>query len=118
MVATGFLPGGSAPLDLEELDVETEALELADEDVEGFRQTRGFRHVALDDRFVDLAPSFHVVALDRQQLLPGVGGAGGFPRPDLHLAEARAAELRLAAQRLPVAQRPRAARPAADLVVD
>src|SRR6202521_4217098 len=125
MVATGYPPDlfGSEPfptisLYLEEFDVETEALQLADQHVERLRQARGFRHVALDDRFVDLAPPFHVVALDRQQLLQGVGGAVGFQRPDLHLAEALAAELRLAAQRLLGDQRVRSDRARVNLVVD
>src|SRR5215213_7035487 len=95
MVATCFLP-----LDLEEFNVETEALELAHENIEGLRQARRLRHVALDDRLVDLAPALHVVALDGQKLLERVGGAVGFERPDLHLSEALAAELRLSAQRL------------------
>ena len=43
---------------------------------------------------------YHVVGLDGEHFLQGVGGAVGFERPDLHFAEALAAELRLAAQRL------------------
>src|SRR3954451_11301754 len=95
MVATWF-----PPLDLEELNVETEALQLAAEHVEGFRQARRLRDLALHDGLVDLASPFHVVALDGQQLLQGVGGAVRLQGPDFHLAETLAAELRLAAQGL------------------
>src|SRR3954462_5990738 len=107
----------SPPLDLEELDVETEALELAHENGEGLGQPRRIRDSAFDDRLIYLAAAFPVVALDRQQLLEGVGGAVGLERPDLHLSEALAAELRLAAQRLLGDQRVRSDRPRVDLVV-
>src|SRR5436305_7321187 len=95
MVAT-WIP----PLDLEELNVETEALQLAHEHVERLRETRRLRHFALHDRLVDLASPFHVVALDGEQLLERVGGAVRLERPHLPLAEPLTAELRLAAQRL------------------
>src|SRR5882724_180439 len=113
MVATVFLPLG-----LEEFNVETEALELTHENVEGLRQARGLRHVPLDDCLIHLAPTFHVVALDGEQLLERVGGAVGFERPDLHLSEALATELRLAAQRLLGDERVGSDRPRVDLVVD
>src|SRR6185369_1767710 len=95
MVATWF-----PPLDLEELNVETQALELAHQHVEGLRQTGGLWDLALHDRLVDLASPLHVVALDGQQLLQGVGGTVGLQGPDFHLAETLATELRLASQRL------------------
>src|SRR5258706_4429637 len=95
MVATVF-----PPLDLEELNVETEALELAHENVEGFGQARRLRHVSLHDRLVDLAPALHIVALDGQQLLERVGGAIGLQGPDLHLSKSLTAKLCLSAHRL------------------
>src|SRR5690606_33765381 len=88
------------PARLEQLDVEAERLQLADEHVERFGQSGLERRVALDDRLVNLRPARHVVGLGREQLLQDVGGAVGLERPDLHLAEALAAELRLAAERL------------------
>src|SRR5437763_6761694 len=113
MVATIF-----PPLDLEELNVETEALELAHENVERFGQARRLRHVPLHDRLVNLAPALHIVALDGQQLLQRIGGAVGLQGPDLHLAETLTAELRLAAQRLLGDEGVRSDRTGVNLVVD
>ena len=70
------------------------------------------------DRLVDLGPARHVVGLDRQHLLQGVGRAVGLQRPALHLAEALAAELRLAAERLLRDQAVGPDRARVDLVVD
>ena len=56
--------------------------------------------VALDDRLVDPGAALHVVGLDGEQFLQGVGGAVGFERPDFHFPEALAAVLGLAAERL------------------
>src|SRR6266436_464978 len=47
----------------------------------------------LDDRLVDAVASLHVIGLHREHLLERVGGAVGFQRPYLHLAEPLAAEL-------------------------
>src|SRR3954469_2634008 len=113
MVATVF-----PPLDLEELNVETEALELAHENVERFGQARRLRHVPLHDRLVNLAPALHIVALDGQQLLERVGGAVSLQGPDLHLAETLTAKLCLAAQRLLGDEGVRSDRTGVDLVVD
>src|SRR5713101_1732863 len=52
---------------LQQLHVETERLQLADENVEGLGQTRIVRDLALDDRFVDLRAPFHVIRLRREQ---------------------------------------------------
>src|SRR5215207_3716096 len=87
-------------LGLHQLDVQTERLELADEDVERFGQAGGERCVALDDRLVDLGAAHDVVRLRGEELLEDVRRAVGLERPDLHLAEPLAAELRLAAERL------------------
>src|SRR5262245_56975835 len=101
-----------------QLDVQAERLELADEDVERLGQSGLERSVALDDRFVDLRPSRHVVRLGGEQLLEDVRRAVGLERPDLHLAEALAAELRLAAERLLRDERVRSDGARVDLVVD
>src|SRR6187402_1015496 len=86
--------------DFQELDVQTEALELTNQHIERLGQTRLFRHFALDDRFVDAAAAFDVVRLHGQQFLQRVGGAVSLESPDFHLSEPLASELRLAAERL------------------
>ena len=85
---------------LQQLDVQTERLQLADEDVERLRQTGIVRNLALDDGLVDLGAALDVVRLDREQLQQGVRGAIGLESPDFHLSETLAAELGLAAQGL------------------
>ena len=68
--------------------------------LEGFGHA-GLGHVvALDDGFIGLDTAHHVIGLDGEDLLQGVGSAVGLQCPDFHFAEALAAELRLAAQRL------------------
>jgi hypothetical protein len=89
-----------------------------DENVEALRNAGLEGVVAAHDGLVDLGTSGHVVRLHRQHFLQRVGGAVGFERPDLHLAEALAAELRLAAQRLLGHERVRTDRTGVDLVVD
>src|SRR5580765_2140229 len=59
-------------LGLDQLDVQAQRLELADQHVERFGQAGGERGVALDDRFVDLGAAGDVVRLRRQQLLENV----------------------------------------------
>src|SRR5512135_3473798 len=88
--------GPLPPSDLQELDVEAERLQLADEHVERLGQARLVRDLALDDRLVDLRPALDVVGLDREELLERVGRAVRLQGPHLHLAEPLAAELRLA----------------------
>ena len=102
----------------DQLDVEAERLQLADEHVERLGQPRRERRVALDDRLVDLGAARDVVRLRREQLLEDVRRAVRLERPHLHFAEALAAELRLAAQRLLRDERVRPDRPRVDLVVD
>ena len=97
---------------------EAERLQLLHEHVEGLGQARLERALALHDRLVHAGAAQHVVGLDGQELLEGVGGAVGLHRPHLHLAEALAAELRLAAQRLLGDQAVRPDAPRVDLVVD
>src|SRR5208282_6158214 len=85
---------------LEQLHVQAERLELLDHNVERFGQSGLERVLALDDRFVHSRSSRHVVGLNREHLLQGVGGAVSFQRPHFHFTEPLPAELSLAAQRL------------------
>ena len=103
---------------VDDLDVQAERLHLLDEHLEALGDARLGDVLALDDGLVDLHAAEHVVGLDGEDLLEGVGGAVGLERPHLHLAEALAAELRLPAQRLLRDHRVRAGRPGVDLVVD
>src|SRR4051812_44693161 len=103
---------------LHQLDIQTERLELADEHVERFRQPRGERRIALDDRFIDLRAPGHIVRLGGEELLEDVRRAVRLERPHLHFPEPLSAELRLATERLLGDQRVRSDRPRVDLVVD
>ena len=81
---------------------------LVDQHVEGFGQA-GFQEVvALDDLFVHLHATGHVVGLDGEELLQQIGRAVGLQGPDFHFAQPLAAKLRLAAQGLLGDQRVRA----------
>src|SRR6478735_997407 len=102
----------------EHLDVEAQRLHLLDEDLERLRDARVGDVLALDDRLVHLHAARHVVGLDGEQLLEGVGGAVRLHRPDLHLAEPLATELGLTTQRLLRDHRVGAGRAGVDLVVD
>src|SRR5581483_7151694 len=85
---------------LDQLDVETERLQLADQHVERFGHARLHGGFALDDGLVNLGTAINVVGLRRQKLLQNEGCAVSFQGPDFHFSEALSAELRLAAQRL------------------
>ena len=100
------------------LDVEAEGLHLLDEHLEALGDARLGDVLALHDRLVDLHPAEHVVGLDGEQLLQGVGGAVGLEGPHLHLPEALATELGLPAEGLLGDHRVRAGRAGVDLVVD
>src|SRR5258708_1784370 len=102
---------------LHQLDVQTERLQLAYQDVEGFRHARLGGRFTLHDRFVNLGASVHVVGFCRQKFLQHVRRAVGFQRPDFHFAEALSAELGLAAQRLLGNERVRTDGARMDLVV-
>src|ERR1700690_1001056 len=102
---------------VEDLDVETQALEFLDEDLERLGHTRRLDLLTLDDRLVGLDSTHDVVRLDGEQLLQNVGRAVRLERPDLHLAETLAAELGLAAQRLLRDQAVRSRGPGVDLVL-
>src|SRR5690606_15689636 len=115
VVGLGHLDG--LPVGGQHLHVETQRLELLEQHLERFRNTRLGDVLALDDGLVDLHTADHVVGLDRQQLLQGVGRAVGLHGPALHLTEALAAELGLAAERLLGDHRVRAGRAGVDLVV-
>src|SRR5260221_2037717 len=105
-------------LPLHQFDVEAERLQLADQDVEGFRHARLNARLALDDGFVDFRAAINVVGLCREQFLQDVRGAVSFERPNFHFAEALATELRLAAERLLGDERVRANAAGVNLVVD
>src|ERR1700685_1935907 len=87
-----FLPG------LDQLYVEAERLQFADQHVERFRHARLHGSFALDDGLVNLGAAVNVVGLRRQQLLQNEGRPVSFERPDFHFSKALSAELRLAAQ--------------------
>src|SRR3984957_19945997 len=89
-----LLPG------LNQLHVEAERLQLADQHVKRFRHARLHGSFALDDGLVNLGTAVYVVGLRRQQFLQYECRAVSFQRPNFHLSEALAAELRLATQRL------------------
>src|SRR5690606_13861716 len=83
-----------------ELDVETQRLQLFDQNIEALGESRLQGVLTLDDGFVHPRPALHVVALDRQELLQGIGCAVRLHGPHLHFAEALTTELRLATERL------------------
>src|SRR5467141_3766854 len=112
----GFVPCRFLPL--HQLDVQTERLQLADEDVERFGHAGLDARFSLDDGLVNLRTAIDVVRLRREQLLQDVRCAIGFQRPDFHFAEALASELRLAAERLLRDERVRPDGARVNLVVD
>src|SRR5437660_219287 len=97
---------------------QSETLKLLDEHLERLGHARLEDIFALDNRFVGLDTTHHVVGLDRQDLLQRVRRAVRLERPHLHLAEALAAELRLTTQRLLRDERVRPRRAGVDLVLD
>src|SRR5262245_2978480 len=101
-----------------EIDIQPERAHLLYENIEALRNARLERVVPSDDRLIDLGTPGHVVRFHGQHLLQGEGGAIGFERPHLHLAEALSAELSLAAERLLGDQRIGTDRAGMDLVVD
>ena len=80
--------------------IQAKGLQLFQEHLEGFRDTR-FRDVlTLDDGFVSLHTSYHIVGFHRQDLLQRVGSAVGLQGPYFHLSETLTAELGFSSQRL------------------
>src|SRR5215469_15169919 len=97
LVRVAHLDGGTVAR--QHLHVEAQRLHLLDQHLEALRDA-WFRDVlALDDRLVHLHAAEHVVGLDREQFLQGIGGAVGLQCPHLHLTEPLTTELRLAAKR-------------------
>src|SRR4051812_20632404 len=103
---------------LEQLHVETERLQLADEDVERLGETRIVRNLSFDDGLVNLGTAFDVVRLRREQLLQRVSGSICFEGPNFHFSEALASELGFSAERLLGDERIRSDRTRVNLVVD
>src|SRR5579864_1997659 len=102
---------------LDQLHIEAERLQFADQHVERFGYTGLHGGFALDDGLVNLGAAVYVVGLRRQQLLQDERRAISFQRPDFHLSEALSAELRLSAQRLLSDQRVRTDGARVNLVV-
>src|ERR1700678_1086199 len=84
---------------LDQFDIETERLQLTNEHVEGFWDTRLDGRLTLDDGLVDLGTAIDVIRLGSQQLLQDVGRTVCFERSHFHLTETLPTELRLATQR-------------------
>src|SRR5574344_582769 len=82
------------------LDVKAQGSNFTDHHVEGFRNARFRRILAVDDSVIDLGTAHDIIGLHGQKFLQGVRSAVGFESPDFHFAEALAAELTLAAERL------------------
>ena len=56
--------------------------------------------ITIDDVFVHLGTTVHVIRLDGEHLLQRVGGTVCLQRPDLHLTKSLPTKLRLTTQRL------------------
>src|SRR5271157_4488429 len=102
---------------LNQLHVEAQRLQFANENVERFRHPRLDRRFAFDDGLVNLGAAINVIGLRSEQFLHDVGCAVGFQGPDFHFSEALTAELCLAAQRLLGNQRIRPDGTCVDLVI-
>src|SRR5579883_935752 len=102
---------------LDQFHIEAERLQLANQNVEGFRHARFNGGFALHNGLVNLRTAIDVVRLRGEQLLQDVRRTVGFQRPDFHFAEALSAELRLAAQRLLGDERVRSDGASVNLVV-
>src|SRR5579863_7789255 len=102
---------------LDQLHIETERLQLADEHVKRFRHARFHGSFALNDGLVNLGAAVYVIGLRRQQLLKNERRAVRFQRPNFHLSKALPAELRLTTQGLLGYQRIRPDGARVDLVV-
>src|ERR1700689_3865115 len=87
-----LLPG------LDQLHIEAERLQFADQHVERLRYARLHGSFAVYDGLVNLGSAVNVVGLRRQQFLQNECRSVSFERPDFHFSETLSAELRLAAQ--------------------
>src|SRR5699024_7178744 len=97
--------------------VKAEGLKLFQKHLEGLRNSRFRNVVALDDGFVGLHTSYHVVGFHCKDLLQSVGSAVRLQSPYLHLSETLTSELSFTAQRLLCYQRVGACGTRVDLVV-
>ena len=116
--ATGAGDNGLPLVRLDQLHIQAQRLQLANQHVERLRHTRLDGRFALDDGLVNLGAAINVIGLRRQQLLQDVRRAVSFQRPHFHFSEALSTELRLAAQRLLGDERVRTDGTRVDLVVD
>src|SRR6185369_17869538 len=73
---------GLLGLEVDQLNIETQCLQFADEHVERLRDARLDGRFALHDGLVDLGAAIHVVGFRRQQLLQDVSRAISLQRPD------------------------------------
>ncbi|CAB4996766.1 unannotated protein [freshwater metagenome] len=85
---------------VENFDVEAQRLHFLHEYLEGLGNARLRNVVTLDDRFVDLDATKHVVGLNGEKFLQAVRSAVGLECPHFHFAEALATELSLTTKRL------------------
>src|SRR5690606_19870402 len=76
-----------------QLNVDTERANFFQQYVERFRHACFHLQVVVDDVFVHLRPTVHVVRLHRQHFLQGVSSTVCFQCPHFHLTEALATEL-------------------------
>src|SRR5579884_2465992 len=72
---------------VEDFHVDAQALQLFDQNFKGFGNTRLHDIFTLDDGFIGLDTTHHVVGFDGQNFLQNVGRAISFQRPHFHLTE-------------------------------
>src|SRR5437667_9647055 len=94
-----IIPSSSySRLSLHKFDIEAEALQLADQNVERLRNARLHCSFTFHNRLVDLGSSVHVVGLGCQQFLQNVCGAVCFESPHFHFSKSLSTELRFTAE--------------------
>src|SRR5207253_4366187 len=101
-----------------QIDIQSQALEFLDHNVEGFRQPRLEQIVAFYNGLVHAGSTDNIVGLNGQHLLQSVRRTICFQCPDFHLAEALTAKLRLSAEWLLRNQRVRSGGTRVNFVVD
>src|SRR5690349_4494482 len=72
---------------LDQLHIQAQRLQFANQHVERLRNAGLDRGFTLDDGLVNLGATIHVVGLRREQLLQDVGGAISLERPHFHFSE-------------------------------
>ena len=85
---------------IQHLDVKAKRLQLFNQNLEGFRNTRSRHILTLNNGFIGLDTTDHVVRLHSQDFLQGIGSTVSLQCPNLHFAEALAAKLGFTAERL------------------